>query len=103
MMKWDAGKFEREWKKLHGKRAKLDIGKSVHEMLENYKNRYFQDAWDAYLVEHPQIRDERARADERDQLTREGTMMLLLKRLKCSKKCNRSTNYGSVTTARRKN
>ena len=73
MMTWDAGKFEREWKKLHGKRAKLDISKSyVHEMLETYKNRYFQEAWDAYLVEHPQIRDERARADERDLLTREG-------------------------------
>ena len=55
-MKWDDGKFEREWKKLKGRRAELDIGKSfIHGMLDEEKNRQFAAAWDAYLLEHPEI------------------------------------------------
>ena len=73
MMNWDQGKFEREWKKLHGKRAKLDIGESyIHGMLDESKNRQYNAAWDAYLIEHPQIRDQQIYQDVRDSETSSG-------------------------------
>jgi hypothetical protein len=72
-MKWDAGKFEREWKKLKGKRAKLDIGKSyIHEILDESKKRQFDAAWDAYLAHHPQIMDINEQKEARDALTNSG-------------------------------
>ena len=72
-MTWDDGKFEREWKALHGKRATLDIGKSyIHEMLDESKTRQFNAAWDAYLLEHPQIKDQQILKDARDSETRAG-------------------------------
>ena len=73
MMTWDDGKFEREWKALHGKRAQLDIGKSyIHEMLDESKTRQFNAAWDAYLMEHPQIREQQILKDVRDSETTAG-------------------------------
>ena len=48
MMTWDDGRFAKEWKKLGPGRAKLDIKKSyVHEVLDDYKNMYFREAWEA--------------------------------------------------------
>jgi hypothetical protein len=71
--KWDDGKFEREWKAMHGNRAKLDIGKSyIHEMLDESKRRQFSNAWDAYLIEHPQVKDEQIYNDAKDAQTRSG-------------------------------
>ena len=59
MMTWDDGKFAREWKKLPGhKRAQLPIKETqVHELLEESKQRMFRAAWDAYVLQHPQVRD----------------------------------------------
>jgi hypothetical protein len=72
-MKWDDGKFESEWKKLHGKRAKLDIGQSyIHEMLDESKNRQFNAAWDAYIMEHPQVRDQQILKDAQKSETKAG-------------------------------
>ena len=72
-MTWDDGKFEREWKKLNGKRAKLDIGKSyIHEILDESKQRQFNAAWDAYLMEHPEVKDQQAYQDIRDSETSAG-------------------------------
>ena len=72
-MTWDEGRFEREWKKLNGKRAKLDIGKSyIHEMLDESKTRQFNNAWDAYRMEYPGYQDVRVMQDVRDSETTAG-------------------------------
>jgi hypothetical protein len=72
-MKWDDGKFEREWKKLKGKRAKLDIGESyIHEILDESKKRQFDAAWNAYLAHHPQVMDINEQKESRDALTNSG-------------------------------
>lgn len=54
-MKWDDGKFEREWRKLPGhKRAELPIGKTyIHEWLNESKKRQFNAAWAAFIEAHP--------------------------------------------------
>ena len=66
MMEWDDGRFEREWKKLPGhKRAQLPIKETqVHELLEESKRRVFNAAWDAYVMEHPQVRNVQILQDE---------------------------------------
>ena len=52
-MKMDDGQFKREWLKLKGKRAKLDIGKTyIHEILDESKKRQFDAAWNAYIAHH---------------------------------------------------
>ena len=67
MMTWDDGKFAREWRALGNKRGELPIKKTmVHTLLDESKNRQFNAAWDAYLLEHPQIRTTRALQDSRD-------------------------------------
>ena len=73
MMEWDAGKFEREWKKLNGKRAELDIGKSyIHEMLDESKKRQFDAAWNAWIAEHPEQMQIKELKGDRDALTGSG-------------------------------
>ena len=41
-------------------------------MLDESKNRQFNAAWDAYLMEHPQIRDQQIMKDVRDSNTTSG-------------------------------
>jgi hypothetical protein len=72
-MKMDDGDFKREWLKLKGKRAQLDIGKTyIHEILDASKKRQFDAAWNAYLAEHPEVMEAKALKESRDANTTAG-------------------------------
>ena len=72
-MKMDNGEFKREWLKLKGKRAKLDIGKTyIHEILDASKKRQFDNAWAAYIAAHPEAMDAKLYEESRDALTGQG-------------------------------
>ena len=51
----------------------LDIGDSyIHEMLDESKNRQFNAAWDAYILEHPHVIDKQIMQDVQKSETRAG-------------------------------
>ena len=72
-MNMDAGEFKREWLKLKGKRAKLDIGKTyIHDLLDESKKRQFNAAWNAYIAAHPEVMTQLSEQQYRDSLTEQG-------------------------------
>ena len=93
MMNWDEGKFEREWKALHGKRAQLDIGKSyIHQMLDESKRDNSMQAWDAYLWNIHRLEINRSYKDARDSETKAGNYPAALEYVE--QLTTWSTNYG---------
>lgn len=72
-MKMDDGELKREWMKLKGKRATLDLGKTeIHVILDESKKRQFDAAWNAYLAAHPESMDIKSIKETQDALTEQG-------------------------------